>query len=355
MPSGGESMETKAERCMHRRWGSKMKKILNDTNYAVEEMIEGFMAAYGKHYLKLDGVKGIVRKEKREKVGIVIGGGSGHEPLFLGFVGEGLANGVAIGNVFAAPTPDTILEVTKAVDAGKGVLYVYGNYAGDVLNFDMAQELAEMIDIDVKTVLVRDDVASAPIERAHDRRGIAGDVFVIKIAGAAADKGLPFNEVLRIVQKASENTRSIGVALSPGSIPGVEKPTFSLAEDEIELGMGLHGEPGVLRTKLMKADQLVDNMMASLLEDLPLKRGDEVCVLVNGLGATTLMELMVINRRVAQILTEKGIHIYDTHVNNYCTTQEMAGASISLMLVDEELKKFYDAPAYSPYYVKSSS
>jgi dihydroxyacetone kinase-like protein len=315
-------------------------------------MLEGFMEAYGQAYEKLPDVNGIVLKDRKEKVAVVIGGGSGHEPMFFGFVGEGLADGVAVGNVFAAPTPNTVYEVAKAVNSGKGVLFVYGNYAGDVLNFNMGAELCEMDGIPTKTVLVCDDVASAPRDRADDRRGIAGDVFVFKIAGAAANKGLSLEEVARITEKARDNTRSIGVALTPGSIPDTGKPTFTLADDEIEFGMGIHGEPGVQRTKLMKADELTDVMMKELLQDLPFARGDEVCVLINGLGSTTLMEMFIVNRRVAQILRELGIKVHDSDVNSYCTTQEMGGLSITLMRLDEELKEYYDAPAYSPFYIK---
>jgi dihydroxyacetone kinase len=329
-----------------------MKKLINNPDHVVTEMIEGFVAAYGNEYEKLQDVKGIVRKNKQDKVGILTGGGSGHEPLFMGFVGEGLADGAALGNVFAAPTPNTVLEVTKAIDSGKGVLYVYGNYAGDILNFDMGAELADMEDIETKTVLVCDDVASAPLDRIQDRRGIAGDVFVIKIAGAAAKAGLSLDEVARVAQKASNAVRSIGVALTPGSIPSTGKYTFTLAEDEIEFGMGIHGEPGVKRTKLMQADELTDTMLDYVIEDLPFNSGDEVCVLINGLGSTTLMELMIVNRRVAQVLNNKNIKIFDTDINSYCTTQEMGGVSITLLRLDDELKKFYSQAACSPFYKK---
>ncbi|ENH96136.1 Glycerone kinase, partial [Gracilibacillus halophilus YIM-C55.5] len=295
---------------------------------------------------------GIVLTEKKDKVAILIGGGSGHEPLFFGFVGDGLADGVAIGNVFAAPTPDTILDVTKAIDSGKGVLYLYGNYSGDVLNFDMAAELAEMEDIDTDTVLVTDDIASAPHNKKSERRGIAGDIFVFKIAGAAADAGLTLDEVSRVAKKANDNTHSIGVALSPGSIPGENQPTFTIGDDEIEFGMGIHGEQGVKRTKLMSADELSDEMMEYLLNDIELTNNDEVCVLINGLGSTTLLELFIVNRRVTEILENKGVHVFDTDVNNYCTTQEMGGFSITIMKLDDELKKYYNSPAYSPYYIK---
>lgn len=329
-----------------------MKKIINNNENLIQEMLEGFMNAHGEMYKKLETTNGIVLRENKEKVGILIGGGSGHEPLFLGFVGEGLADGAAVGNVFAAPPPYNVLEVTKAIDSGKGVLHVYGNYAGDILNFDMASELAEMEGITCKSVLVRDDVASAPLERYEDRRGIAGDVFVIKVAGAAADQGLSLDEVARVTQKAADNTRSIGVALSPGMIPGLEKPTFHLADDEIEFGMGIHGEPGIERTKMMKADELTDRMLESLFNDFHYQEGDEVCVLVNGLGATTQLELMIVNRRVNEVLKQKGIKVHHNDVNSYCTSQEMGGVSISLLLLDGELKEYYDQPAYSPYYMK---
>lgn len=329
-----------------------MKKILNDPNSVVPDMIDGFLAAYGRDFEEVAGVKGFVRKHKEDKVAVIIGGGSGHEPLFIGFVGEGLADGAAIGNVFAAPTPDTIYEVTKAADAGKGILYIYGNYAGDELNFDMGAELAAEDGIETRTVKVWDDVASAPLERIEDRRGIAGDVFVIKTAGAAASKGLSLDEVVRITEKARDNTRSIGVALSAGSIPSTGKPTFTLADDEIEFGMGLHGEPGVQRSKMVSADELTRIMMERLLKDLPFQRGDEVVALVNGLGSTSLLELFIVNKSVASILEENGIAAYDIDVNNYCTCQEMAGVSISLMRLDEELKECYRYPTASPYYTR---
>ncbi|WP_227995235.1 dihydroxyacetone kinase subunit DhaK [Oceanobacillus sp. CFH 90083] len=329
-----------------------MKKVINNPSNVVKEMLEGIMIAHQESFQKVDGVNGIIKKELKDKVAIVTGGGSGHEPLFFGVVGDGLADGVAVGNVFAAPTPDTVQAVAKAVDSGKGVLFIYGNYAGDVLNFDMAAELLEFDDVTTTTVKVTDDVVSAPVERKEDRRGIAGDLFVIKVAGAAAERGLSLEEVTAATQKANEHTYSIGVALSPGTIPDSGEPTFTLADDEIELGMGIHGEPGMERTKLMPADELTDKLLEKLLDESKLTSDDEVCVLINGLGSTTLMELFIVNRRVAQILDEKGIHIHDIDVNNYCTTQEMGGFSITLLKLDSELKAYYDAPANAPYYKK---
>lgn len=329
-----------------------MKKIINKPEKVVNEMMEGIMFAYKDSFKKLENVNGIIKRNLKDKVAVITGGGSGHEPLFFGVVGEGLADGVAIGNVFAAPTPNTVQEVAKAVDSGKGVLFIYGNYAGDVLNFDMAAELLEFDDVQTMAVRVTDDVVSAPSERKDDRRGIAGDIFVIKVAGAAAESGLSLEKVTAITQKANDRTFSIGVALSPGTIPDSGEPTFTLADDEIELGMGIHGEPGLRRTKLLSADELTDQLMEELLDASKLTSGDEVCVLVNGLGSTTLMELFIVNRRVGQNLEEKGIKIHDMDVNNYCTTQEMGGFSISLLKIDQELRELYDAPATSPYYKK---
>lgn len=329
-----------------------VKKVINNPENVVNEMVEGFIATFGNVYKKVSNSNGVVVKDKPNRVAIITGGGSGHEPLFIGMVGEGLADGAAIGNVFSAPPPDTIVEVTKELDSGHGVLYVYGNYSGDVLNFDMAAELLDFENIKTKTVLVNDDVASATKENAKDRRGIAGDIFAIKIAGAAANDDLPLEQVAAITQKAVDNIRSIGVALSPSSIPSTGKYTFELAEDEIEFGMGIHGEPGIQKTKLLSADELTQIMVDYILKDIELKKDDEVCILVNGLGSTTLMELFIVSRKLTTILEEKGISIYDADVNSYCTTLEMAGVSITVMKLDEELKKYYDKPAYSPYYFK---
>jgi dihydroxyacetone kinase len=330
-----------------------MKKIINDPADCVKETLEGFLAAYGGFYERIEGVNGVIRKERnRDKVALVIGGGSGHEPIFIAFIGKGLADAIAMGNIFASPDPNTISQVAKAADNGKGVLFVYGNYAGDILNFDMGEEIcSEDYGIRTAHVRVHDDCASAPPDRANERRGIAGDVFVIKVAGAACEAGLSFEEVVRITEKARDQTRSIGIATSPGSIPG-GTPTFSLPDDEIEFGMGLHGEPGIKRTKMMPADALVEELFAWLLKDMPLQKGDEVCLLVNGLGSTTVMELMIVCRKAAEILNSHQIKIYDADVNSYCCCQEMGGFSITLMKLDEELTKYYNAPCFNPFYTK---
>lgn len=330
-----------------------MKKIVNDPENVVSEMLEGFLAAYRRDYEPVPGVNGILyRGRRRGKITLVVGGGSGHEPLFGGFVGRGLADAAACGNIFASPDPGTICEVAKAAHGGEGVLFVYGNYAGDNLNFDMAEEFLQEEGIKTAHVRVWDDCASAPPERMEDRRGIAGDVFLIKIAGAACDSGASLEEVLAVTRRAMEQTRSIGIATAPGQIPGAEQPTFSLGEGEIEFGMGLHGEPGVRRDVMRPADELTDVMMDYLFADLPLSAGDRVCVLVNSLGSTTLLELGVVYRRVARRLEDRGVSIYDGDLNGFCTCQEMGGFSISLLKLTQELKALYDHPCRSPYYSK---
>jgi len=331
----------------------KGKKIINNPRNIVSEALDGLVSAYGGELFRVNGKGVILRKSIPEgKVTLLVGGGSGHEPLFGGYVGKNLADGAVAGNIFAAPTPDQILLATEKLNKGKGVLYLYGNYAGDVLNFDMAAEFAADQGIETKTVRVWDDVASAPPERFTDRRGIAGDFFVIKIAGAAAANLNTLEEVYLAACKARDNTRSIGVAVSPGTFPETGEPTFDLADDDIEIGMGLHGEKGVSRSKMMSADAIVDLMLNRILQDLPFIPGDQVCLLINNLGATTMTELFIACRRVHQVLIQNGITIYSTDMGSYCTSQEMAGFSITLMKLDEELKMFYDLPAASLAYTK---
>ncbi len=329
-----------------------MKKIINVPMDVPMETIEGFLEAYGHKYDRVVGIKAIRRKEVLDKVAFVIGGGSGHEPLFSMFVGENLADVAACGNIFASPDPNTILQAALSVNKGKGILFVYGNYEGDNLNFDMASEMLEDLGIESRTVRVWDDVASAPKERTEDRRGIAGDVFVIKIGGAVTGAGLNLDESYRITSKARDNIFSIGVALSGGTIPGESEPSFTLPDDEIEFGMGVHGEQGIMRMKLMPADDIVDILVEKLLEDSGIREGDRVCTLINGLGSTTLAEMYIMNRQLARRLREKGISIYDMEVNSYITTQEMAGAAVTFFRLDDELKKYYDMPCWSPYYSK---
>ncbi len=323
------------------------KKIINDGGRAVDEMLEGILAAHPRHLRAVAGSpRSIVAVDgpRDGKVGLVIGGGSGHEPTFLGFVGRGLADAAAIGNVFASPPPDPILECAKAVSGGAGVLFMYGNYAGDVMNFDMAAEMAAMDDIEVRTVLTTDDVASAPRDQSEKRRGVAGNFFIFKAAGAACDLMMPLAECERLARKANQRTFTMGVALAPCSLPQTRKPNFDIGSDEMEIGMGIHGEPGISRGKLKTADEITDEMMDLILEEMAPSRGDKVAVLVNSLGSTPLMELYIMNRRVAARLADIGVGVHATWVGNYCTSLEMAGASVTLMHLDGELTRLIDHP-----------
>lgn len=333
------------------------KKILNkDVSNVVEESLTGYLLAYQKYYKKIGEYNAFFYKgHRKDKVALVIGGGSGHEPLFTGYCGAGLADAVACGNVCASPNPELITEAAKAVDQGKGVLFVYGNYAGDNLNFDMAEEMCQKEGIQTAHVREWDDFASAPKERITDRRGIAGDVYTIKIAGAACDAGLSLEEVVRITEKARDNTNTIGLATSPGTLPGNEKPTFEIADDEMEFGMGLHGEPGIERTKMMPCSEMVDRMYRELKAEMNLKEGDEIAVLVNGLGSTPLLELNLVYYELYKRMHKDGLKVYDAEVKTYCTCMEMGGFSITFLKLDEELKSYYDAPCYSPYYAKGEA
>lgn len=329
------------------------KKIINDPDKVVPELLEGFIGAYSRFYEKHPDVNGIIFKHrKKNKVSLVIGGGSGHEPLFPGFVGKGLADAAACGNIFTSPDPNTIYQIARTVDEGKGILFVYGCYTGDNMNFDVGEEFLNDDGIATARVRVQDDIVSAPIERKDERRGIAGDIFVIKVAGAACESGLSLREVVRVTEKARDNVKSVGIATASAQLPGDSKPLFELGEDEIEYGMGLHGERGVIRTSMQPADILVDRMYNQLMSEFDLKAGDEVCVLVNGLGATSVMELAIVFRRLKQLLDSEGICIHDSDLNSYCTSQGMGGFSISLFKLDEELKRYYDMPCYCPFYSK---
>jgi dihydroxyacetone kinase-like protein len=331
-----------------------MKKILNDPKAAVEESYEGFLYANSKTVKKIGNsmVAARIDAPVPGKVGIVIGGGSGHEPLFLEFIGKGMADVAANGRFFAAPSPDQVLEAIDAADGGKGVMLLYNNYAGDVMNFDMAQEMAKMQDKIVETVLINDDIASSTKGFEKERRGTTADLLIIKIAGSAAESGADFEQVLRITKKAVDASRSIGVALAPCTIPETGKPTFYLEEDMIEFGMGLHGEAGIKKVKMLQADEITDELIELILQDMPLGTDDEVLVLVNSYGSTTRMELFIVVRRIYQLLNEKGIRIHAADIGEFCTTQEMAGCSVTILKLDEELKKYYDMPCNSPFYKK---
>jgi dihydroxyacetone kinase-like protein len=330
-----------------------MKKLLNDPDAFVDEMLDGLLLAHPQ-LLKAasDDRRALVRADAPldGKVGIVTGGGSGHLPVFLGYVGAGLCTGVAIGNVFSSPSPDQMLAATRASSGGAGVLYLYGNYGGDVLNFDLAGDLAGEDGIETRTVLVTDDVASQPPERAADRRGIAGLFYAYKCAGAAAERGDSLDQVVEAASAAVASTRTMGVGLSPTILPAAGKPTFELDEGEMEIGIGIHGEPGVHRGPLETADAVTERLVGAIVEDLGLGSGERVSVLVNGLGATPLEELYILYRRAAQLLGELGVEIHRPYVGEFATSLEMAGASISVLRLDDRLTELLDAPALSPFF-----
>lgn len=332
-----------------------MKKIMNTAERFVPEMLEGLYAAHpaALRYVENDLHCLVSAHRHPGKVGLMTGGGSGHLPLFLGYVGEGMLDGCAIGDVFQSPSAEQILAVTKHIDQGKGVLYIYGNYNGDIFNFDSAAEMADFEEnIRTMSCVAGEDVAGpapAPGE-ANKRRGVAGIFFVFKCAGAAAAEGLDLDEVKRVADKVCANVRTMGVALSSCTVPRVGHPSFNIGENEMEIGMGIHGEPGVRRGPIQPADAIVDEMLTPVLADLPYQSGDEVAVLINGLGATPLEELYIMFRRVHEILTQQGIKIFHTYTGEYATSMEMAGASISLLKVDEELKKYLAAQADTPFF-----
>ncbi len=330
-----------------------MKKFINDPKNFVDEMLEGILLAHpGDLNFAAGDRRCVVRAGApvKGKVGIATGGGSGHLPLFLGYVGKGMLDGCSVGGVFQSPSAEQMLNVTRAINGGAGVLYIYGNYGGDIMNFDMAKEMAGMDDIRVEQVVGADDVASAPKGQEHKRRGVAGIFFLYKCAGAMADTMAPLAEVKRVAEKAAANVRTMGVALSPNIVPEVGKHQFSLGENEMEIGMGIHGEPGIRRGQLKSVDAIVDEMMEPVLSDLPFSSGDRVAVLVNGLGATPKEELYLIYRRVGLILKEKKISVFHVHVGEFATSLEMAGASISLLRLDDELTKLLSKPARTPFF-----
>jgi phosphoenolpyruvate---glycerone phosphotransferase subunit DhaK len=329
-----------------------MKKIINKIEDVVSESLEGFVAANQRTHQKVHGVNGLIRKNSsNQKVSIVVGGGSGHEPVFIGLVGEGMADGAALGSVFASPDPDTILEVIKAVNSEAGVLCLVINYAGDTMNFGVASELANIEGIKLETAIVHDDIASAPKGQETERRGVAGLLLVTKVTGAAVEKGYSLEQAKALAEKANSHTRTLSIALSPCSLPGC-KPNFTIAEDEYEFGMGIHGEPGIKTYKFKDADEIVTEMVDALVVDSELQSGDKVAVLVNGTGATTILELNIVYRKVQKLLEEQGVQIHDTIIGNHCTSLEMAGVSISFLKLDGELEQLYNQPAYTPYFYK---
>lgn len=327
-----------------------MKKVINHPENVVNEMLEGIVKAHPEYVKRLEGLEVLVRANGpvAGKVALVSGGGSGHEPSHGGFVGEGMLHGAVAGAVFTSPTPDQIYEAVKAVDGGAGVLLVIKNYTGDIMNFQMAGELAEADGINVTSVVVDDDVAVENSTWTTGRRGIAGTVFIHKIAGAAAERGMELSEVKRVAEKVITNVKSMGMSLTPCTVPAAGRPSFELAEDEMEVGLGIHGEPGTHKEKIKSAAEITKDLLDKILADMELKEKDEVAVLVNGLGGTPLMELYIVNNELDTLLKDKGIQTYKTLVGNYMTSLEMAGFSITLLKLDEEMKELLNDKADTP-------
>lgn len=331
-----------------------MKKIINKPENYVEEMLSGIYSAHADQvkYAADDVHCYCAANKKPGKVAIITGGGTGHLPLFLGYVGDGMLDGCGVGGVFQSPSAEQIYNISKEMETGAGVLYLYGNYTGDIMNFDMAAEMCEMDDIPTKSIVGADDVNSNANMDA--RRGVAGIFFMYKCAGAKAAKGGTLDEVLAAAQKAKENTRTVGFALTPCIIPEVGHPNFTLGENEMAMGMGIHGEPGVWNGPVKTADELAEESLKTLLGDIPLKSGEEVCVLINGLGATSVEELYILFNSVRTILDKRGIRIYRSFIGEFATSMEMAGASISICkMADGEMKEQIDLPVKTPFYTQA--
>lgn len=326
-----------------------MQRIINDPNMVVDDMVKGFLKAHADTVSATDNPRVVKYKDApiEGKVGIVTGGGSGHKPAFVGYVGKNLVDAVAVGEVFSSPTAKSFYDAIRAADSGKGVAVLYGNYAGDVMNVKMAAEEADEDDITVKTVVANDDVPSSPASNRDNRRGVAGEVLMWKAGGARAALGGSLDEVIASAQKAIDNTRSVGIGLTPCTIPAVGKPNFSIEPGKMEVGIGHHGEPGMEVQDLQSADRMAELSLDIVLADLPFKEGDEVVVLVSGLGATPAMEQYIFFDRVAEVLAEKRIKVYRPYVGDYFTSLDMMGITLTLMKVDDELKQLIDLDAYS--------
>ena len=329
-----------------------MKKIINKPSDFVEESIEGLVKSHPEIYsFAPDNKRVIARAEKASnKVGIISGGGSGHLPVFTGYVGKGLLDSCAVGSVFASPSVDQIASAIRNANNGNGVLCIIGNYGGDVMNFEMACEIVTSEGIKTKTVIVADDIASASNEEKSKRRGIAGMIFVFKVAGSIAETGASLEKIFNIASSANNNIRTLGVALSPCILPEAGKPTFEIKDDEIEIGMGIHGEPGIKREKLRSADQLSDDLCKRILEDYKLNAEDQVSIMINSLGATPLEELYIISKRVHENFSKLKIKITKSFVGRYATSMEMAGMSITVFKLDSELKKYLLTPSNCPFW-----
>lgn len=330
-----------------------MKKLINEVDNVVNEMLDGMVAACPKYVKRLPGLEVLVRAGGSEgKVALVSGGGSGHEPAHGGFVGKGMLDAAVAGAVFTSPTPDQVYEAIKAANGGKGVLLVIKNYTGDVMNFEMAADMARDEGIEVDQVVVADDVAVENSTWTTGRRGIAGTIFVHKLAGACAEAGGSLADVKAVAEKVIANVRSMGMAIEACTVPAAGKKSFDLAEDEIEIGIGIHGEPGTHREKISTVNGISDQLLDKILAEGIYSDGDEVAVMVNGMGGTPLMELYVANKHVSEVLAGKGIKVYKTLVGNYMTSLDMEGFSITLLKLDDDMKKLLDAPADTPAFVQ---
>ncbi|MCU4716899.1 dihydroxyacetone kinase subunit DhaK [Halapricum hydrolyticum] len=328
-----------------------MKKLINDPEDVVDEMLDGMEVAYPDRLRRLDGTNVMVREDAPVdgKVAIVSGGGSGHEPTHAGYIGDGMLDGAAAGEVFTSPTADELSEMIQATDSGEGVLCVVKNYEGDVMNFETAAEMAEMEGVeDVEQVVVNDDVAVEDSLYTSGRRGVAGTILVHKVAGAAANRGDDLEEVARLAEKMIDNVRTMGTALTSCVTPEKGEPTFDLGDDEIELGIGIHGEPGTERVDIMPADEIAEELTGQVIEDLDPDAGQEVVTIVNGMGGTPLMELFVLNRKVQALMDEHDLEVWDAMVGDYMTSLDMMGASITVATVDDELKELLAAEADTP-------
>lgn len=329
-----------------------MQRILNDPDNIVEEMLEGFLKAHPDLVEATENPRAIKSVFPTEgRVAVVTGGGSGHKPAFIGFCGENLCDGIAVGEICSSPTAKAFLDTFTAVDGGKGVACLYGNYSGDNMNVKMAVKMAKKQGLTVKTVVCNDDVASAPFTERDKRRGIAGEVVMYKCGGAMAATGADLDEVIRVAQKSVDWTRSAGIGLTPCTLPAVGHPNFEIKDGTMEVGVGPHGEPGMevrpLETAAGMAKIMTDVVLGDFENDMPVKAGDEICVLINGMGATPLNELYVLYNEVVKLMEAKGIKVYKSYVGNYLTSMDMMGASLTVTKLDGELKQMFDTPVYS--------
>ena len=329
-----------------------MKKIINEPSNFVDESIDGLIKSHPNVYSLAEDNSRVIKRAKKSsnKVGLVTGGGSGHLPVFTGYVGEGLLDTCAIGSVFASPSVDQIASAIRNADNGNGVLCILGNYGGDVMNFEMACEIVKDEGVNTKIIIVADDIASASLEEKEKRRGIAGMIFVFKVAGGFAETGASLEEVFKLANETNNNIRTLGVALSPCILPEAGKPTFEIGKDEIEIGMGIHGEPGISREKLKSANDLTDDICSRIFDDFKLGDNDEISLMINSLGATPLEELYIVSRRVIENINKNKTKIYKNYVGRYATSMEMAGMSVTVLKLNENIKKNLIAPSNCPFW-----